>query len=172
MGKASQHSPAWLLMAELQLFLLSCHARGASWLQFPLGGHSQDPMVCSPPMDKSLDGPQVPWGWGSLQEGAGLSFGNHQLRLFWLPSSLDLFPKSQLVSAAGDELQGDFEQGQPCTFLSPGSSPSRSLPLGCELKPFNHKPPVVHFLWTSSAFHDFFYFLEQHPSEILGVVGS
>lgn len=34
--------------------------------------------VGSPPMDKSLDNHQVPWGWGSLQKGAGLAFGSHQ----------------------------------------------------------------------------------------------
>lgn len=65
------------------------------------------------------------------------------------------------------------QQGQPYTFLSPNSSPSRSMSLGYELKPFNHEPPVVRFLWTSSAFHDFFFLLlEQHPSEILGMVGN
>lgn len=108
MGKASRHSPA---------------SPGSSWHSFnyspspamsegPAGCNSQlfpcPHKVCSPSMDKSLDSPQVPWGWGSLHKGAGLAFGN-QLRLFWLPLCLESFPKSQLRSAGRDKLQRDLQ---------------------------------------------------------------
>lgn len=128
-------------------------------------------------MGKSLDNPQVPWGWGSLQKGAGLAFGSHQpspaevALAFPCPWTRSLNPSScLLVETSYKETFNVSQQGQPYTFLSPHSSPSRSMSLGCELKPFNRKPPVVHFLWTSSAFHDFF-FLSNIPLRSRGWLG-